>query len=83
MVARDVRVSRAEVLKMISYQFSREQLCKVLADTIEMYLEYVDVRGMDPVRGAMAAIDETIQGLEAEKELENLGEARAFNQLLI
>ncbi len=68
---------------MISYQFSREQLCKVLADTIEMYLEYVDGRGMDPVRGAMAAIDETIQGLEAEKELENLGEARVFNQLLI
>ena len=55
----------------------------MLADTIEMYLEYVGGRGMDPVRGAMAAIDETIQGLEAEKELENLGEARAFNQLLI
>ena len=68
---------------MISYQFSREQLCKVLADTIEMYLEYVGGRGMDPVRGAMAAIDETIQGLDAEKELVNLGEARAFNQLLI
>ena len=68
---------------MISYQFSREQLCKVLADTIETYLEYVGGHDMDPVRGAMAAIDETIQGLEAEKELENLGEARAFNQLLI
>ena len=68
---------------MISYQFSREQLCKVLADTIEMYLEYVDVHGLDPRRGAMAAIDETIQGLDAEKELENLGEARTVNQLLI
>lgn len=68
---------------MISYQFSREQLCKVLADTIEMYLDYVDGRGLTPVRGAMAAIDETIQGLDAGKELESLGEVRTVNQLLI
>ncbi len=68
---------------MISYQFTREQLCKVLADTIEMYLEYVDGRGLTPVRGAMVAIDETIQGLDAEKELEGLGEVRTLNKLLI
>ncbi len=68
---------------MISYQFSREQLCKVLADTIEMYLEYVDVHGLDSVRGAMAAIDETIQGLDAERELKTLGEVSTLNQLLI
>ncbi len=67
---------------MISYQFTREQLCKVLADTIEMYLEYVDGRGLTPVRGAMVAIDETIQGLDAEKELEGLGEVRTLNKLL-
>ncbi len=68
---------------MISYQFTREQLCKVLADTIEMYLEYVDGRSLTPRRGAMAAIDETIQGLDAEKELESLGEVRTLNKLLI
>lgn len=68
---------------MISYQFSQEQLCKVLADTIERYLEYVDIHGLDPMRGAMAAIDETIQGLDAERQLQNLGEVSTLNQLLI
>ncbi len=68
---------------MISYQFTREQLCKVLADTIEMYLEYVDGRGLTPKREAMAAIDGTIQGLDAEKESEGLGEVRTLNKLLI
>ena len=68
---------------MISYQFTREQLCKVLADTIEMYLEYVDGRGLTPKRGAMVAIDGTIQGLDAEKESEGLGEVRTLNKLLI
>jgi hypothetical protein len=82
MVTREVQVNIWR-LKMISYQFSREQLCKVLADTIEMYLEYVDVHGLEPARGAMAAIDETLQGLDAERELKSLGEVRTLNQLLI
>lgn len=67
---------------MVSYQFTKEQLCKVLADTIDMYLEYVDVHGHDPVRGALAAIDETVQGLDAERELASLGEVMQLNQLL-
>jgi len=68
---------------MVRYQFTQEQFCKVLADTLDMYLEYVDVHGHDRVRAAMAAIDETLQGLDAEKELADLGEVRALNQLLI
>jgi len=46
---------------MVRYQFTQEQFCKVLADTLDMYLEYVDVHGHDRVRAAMAAIDETLQ----------------------
>ena len=68
---------------MIRYQFTQEQLCKVIADTLDMYLEYVDVRGHDRVRAAMAAIDETLQGLDAEKELGELGGVMTHNQLPI
>jgi hypothetical protein len=68
---------------MIRYQFTQEQLCKVIADTLDMYLEYVDVHGHDRVRAAMAAIDETVQGLDAEKELADLGEVTILNQLPI
>ena len=68
---------------MVLYQFTQEQFCKVLADTIDMYLEYVDVHGRDSVRAAMAAIDETLQGLEAERDLADLGEVTALNQLII
>ena len=68
---------------MIRYQFTQEQLCKVIADTLDMYLEYVDVHGHDRMRAAMAAIDETVQGLNAEKELAELGEVTTLNQLPI
>ena len=68
---------------MVLYQFTQEQFCKVLADTIDMYLEYVDAHGRDRVRAAMAAIDETLQGLHAERDLADLGEVTALNQLLI
>ena len=68
---------------MVRYQFTQEQFCKVLADTLDMYLEYVDVHGRDRVRAAMAAIDETLQGLDGERELADLGEVTALNQLLI
>ncbi len=68
---------------MIRYQFTQEQFCKVLADTLDMYLEYVDVHGRDRVRAAMAAIDETLQGLEVERELVDRGEVTVLNQLLI
>ncbi len=68
---------------MVRYQFTQEQLCKVIADTLDIYLEYVDIHGQDPVRAAMAAIDETVQGLDAEKELAELGEVTTFNQLPI
>jgi len=68
---------------MIRYQFTQEQLCKVIADTLDIYLEYVDVHGHDRVRAAMAAIDEALQGLDAEKELAELGEVTTLNQLPI
>ena len=68
---------------MVLYQFTQEQFCKVLADTIDMYLEYVDVHGHDRVRAAMAAIDETLQGLDAEKELAGLVEVTTLDQLPI
>ena len=66
---------------MVLYQFTQEQFCKVIADTLDIYLEYVDVHGHDRVRAAMAAIDEALQGLDAEKELAELGEVTTLNQL--
>jgi len=68
---------------MVLYQFTQEQFCKVLADTIDMYLEYVDAHGRDRVRAGMATIDETLQCLHAERDLADLGEVTALNQLLI
>ncbi len=65
---------------MIRYQFTQEQLCKVIADTLDMYLEYVDVHGHDRVRAAMVAIDEILQGLDAEKNLADLREVTALNE---
>lgn len=66
---------------MACYQFTQEQFCRVLADTIDMYLEYVDVHGYEPVRAATAAIDEIVQGLDAERELIRLGEMNGLNQV--
>jgi len=68
---------------MVLYQFTQEQFCKVLADTLDMYLEYVDVHGHDRMRAAIAAIDEVLQGLDEERELAELGELRTLNQLVI
>ncbi len=69
-------------VKVLPLTLTLEQLCKVLANTIEMCLEYADIHGYDRVRRALAAIDEILEGLDTERELVNRGEITALNQLL-
>ena len=51
------------------YSFTREQLAKLLAGTIEMFQEYRDVHGKSESDAKPAAAQEALEGLDAEHKL--------------
>ena len=62
------------------YAFTGNQLADLLIQTMELYQEYVDVhrKGIRQARAA-AALD-TIEGLDAERELYHAGEISELKQ---
>lgn len=59
---------------MNTYHFTEEQLRNVLAETIDMYEEYQRAYGHSKQSAKFKAEQETIEGLDAEQELSEIGE---------
>jgi hypothetical protein len=59
---------------MTTYSFTEEQLRRVLADTIARHIAYRDVQGYPEQDAALAAVNETLQGLSGEQERAAAGE---------
>lgn len=59
------------------YTFTREQLTRLLNDTIDMFLEYRDQHGRDEENAKLAAVFEMLDGAEATVELVRSGELQA------
>lgn len=57
-----------------TYKFTRRQLNSLLDATIEMFFEYRDVHDKPEVSAKFAAIQEMMEGLDADKELVAMGE---------
>ena len=53
----------------MNYRFTREQLDKLLQQTIEMYIEYKDVHGYSSDLSHDYAVMEMLTGLDADREL--------------
>lgn len=63
------------------YRFTRAQLSKLLFDTIEMLIEWRDHHGHSEESAATGAVHETLDGLDAERELAAAGECRLSMQI--
>ena len=64
------------------YTFTREQLNQLLLSTIALFLEYRDVHGKAETDGAdLCAVNETFEGLDAEREMARDGLARPTMQI--
>lgn len=57
-----------------TYTFTMEQLFRLLADTAEHAREWRDVHGYGPAGASGQAAQDTIDGLDAERELYRHGE---------
>ncbi len=67
---------------MQTYQFTRDQLFRLLSGTIEMFVEYRDLHGYTERDGAdIAAVSEMLEGLDAEQELTDAGECKPSMQV--
>lgn len=65
-----------------NYTFTRDQLARLLGDTIGMFQEYRDQHGRDEEAAALAAVDEMLGGVEAERDLVRWGDMpRATGQV--
>lgn len=53
----------------MTYQFTSEQLVRLLGWTINSYQEHIDQHGKDEETAAACAIREVIDGMSAEREL--------------
>lgn len=58
------------------YTFTREELRDLLTGTVDMMLEYRDRHGKDEPAATLAAVWESLGGLDAEDELWRIGECR-------
>lgn len=61
------------------YVFTSDQLLHLLVGTIELYCEYRHTHGYDTNRAETAAVVDTLEGLEAERELIDQGEILPAN----
>ena len=59
---------------MNEYTFTGDQLGALLRGAIELRDEYINVHGKDPDAATWSAVLDTIDGLDAEKELLASGE---------
>jgi len=59
------------------YAFTGEQLFVLLKETIGMFREYMQAHEYDEERAIGAAVDESLEGLDAERELFDHGELKA------
>lgn len=55
---------------MSTYTFTDRQLIRMLSETIGAFLAYRDVHGKNKTDARFAAVDEILQGLEADRELD-------------
>ncbi len=68
--------------KDMNYTFTRDQLYRLLGGTIEMFIEYRDVHGKAESDDAdLAAVSEMLEGLDAERELADVGECTPIMQV--
>lgn len=66
----------------MDYTFTRDQLFNLLTGAIEMFIECRDVHGHPETDGAdIAAINEVLEGLDAERELADAGECTPTMQV--
>jgi hypothetical protein len=65
-----------------SYTFTKVQLNDLLAGTISMFMEYRDMHGKTKENARFAAVNEIFEGLDAERELVEVGEAQATLQVV-
>ena len=68
---------------MGEYIFTSDQLGALLRGVIELRDEYVNVHGKDPDTATWSAVLDTIDGLDAEKELLASGERFTPSQVLV
>ena len=61
----------------MEYKFASEQLRKLLEDVVDLYVEYVEAHGKDRVRAKHCASSDTLEGLDAERELIDIGEMQS------
>ena len=64
------------------YAFNRRQLARVLYETVELFQEYRDQHGQDESKAILSAVQDAIEGLDAEQELYKAGEIKQPCQLL-
>ncbi len=62
---------------MDQFTFTRDQLDSLLRATIEMFIEYRDIHGSTEKEAQWQATNETIEGLDAERDLVKTGELKA------
>ena len=55
------------------YKFTEDQLIRLIDDHVQLIEEYISKHGYDPSAAKGCAMDETINGLEAERELVDTG----------
>ena len=56
------------------YQFTHQQLDRLLNAAIELFIEYRDQHGHDEVEARPLAVSEVLEGLDAESELVDYGD---------
>jgi rubrerythrin len=64
------------------YTFTKEQLNDLLFGTIGMFIEYRDLHDKTEENARFAAVNEMFEGLDAERELVDQGEAKAITQII-
>lgn len=67
---------------MITYTFTRDQLQRLLEAVIDLHVEYRDVHSYEEADAQFCAIAETLDALDAERELADAGEYKATMQTL-
>jgi hypothetical protein len=65
-----------------TYTFTYEQLDNLLGQTIELFIEYQETHGHDQSGARWEAVNETMTGLDAERELWARGEIQHPSQVL-
>lgn len=60
------------------FGFTSNELCELLASTVDMFIEYRDVHGYGEDRAKPAAAQEIRDGVKATRELASFGECKPY-----